>query len=194
MTAKKKAAIKNTEKPAKKLTDKQQVFILEYCQCFNASEAARRAGYSVKSAYGAGYLLLRNREVRVAIDAKMQEKAMAADEVLARLSEQARGSQFHFIRVNDDGQIEWDFSDPEAKDHMHLIKTIRTKRKHVFVGKGEEGTDWEHEWVEVELYSAQTALEILAKHHKLLTERLDVNTTLHVDGLEDILEKVYGDK
>ena len=77
---------------------------------------------------------------------------------------------------------------------MHLIKTIRTKRKHVFVGKGEKGTDWEHEWVEVELYNAQTALEILAKHHKLLTDSLDINTTLHVDGLEAILEKVYGDR
>jgi phage terminase small subunit len=32
-----------------KLTDKQQLFVLHYVQCWNASEAARRAGYGAKA-------------------------------------------------------------------------------------------------------------------------------------------------
>ena len=36
------------------LTDKQRAFVSQYLICWNASEAARRAGYSVKSAYSIG--------------------------------------------------------------------------------------------------------------------------------------------
>jgi len=34
-----------------KLTAKQKIFVQEYCLCHNASEAARLAGYSLKSFY-----------------------------------------------------------------------------------------------------------------------------------------------
>jgi phage terminase small subunit len=189
-----KPASNHGEKPSKKLTIRQQIFAMEYIKCWNASEAARRAKYSEKSAYAIGYDLLRTPQIRAEIDAQIAQKAMSADEVLARLGDQARGSQFPFIRINDDGFIEFDFSDPEAKNNLHLIKTIRSKRKRLIVGQGEVGIPWQHEWIEVELYNAQAALEILAKHHKLLTDRLDVNANLHVDGLEEILEKVYGNR
>jgi phage terminase small subunit len=177
-----------------KLTNKQKAFVEIYLQSFNATKAARDTGTNPKTAYQVGYLELRKLEVQKAIAERMKEKAMASDEVLARISEQAKGSVAPFIRVNKDGNIEWDFSDSDAAAHMHLIKKVHTKRKVLLDGRGKNAIPWEHEWVEVELYSSQAALEILAKHHKLLADEVTGTLQLNILGLHEMLEKVYGKK
>ena len=60
------------------MTPKRTAFIAEYLICRNASEAARRAGYSAKRADAIGYDLLRNTEIRAAVDARLQEVAEKA--------------------------------------------------------------------------------------------------------------------
>lgn len=71
------------------MTPKQQSFIAEYLRDKNATQAAIRAGYSKKTAYSQGERLLRNVDVRSAIDAKLAaitEKAgLSAELVLASL-------------------------------------------------------------------------------------------------------------
>lgn len=60
------------------LTDQQQQFVLEYTSgtgtIGNASEAARRAGYSERSAAEIGRQLLEKPHVRVAIDKAFQDQ------------------------------------------------------------------------------------------------------------------------
>jgi len=55
------------------LNPKQERFVAEYVANPNASEAARRAGYSARSAYSTGERMLRNAEVKAAIDAGLQQ-------------------------------------------------------------------------------------------------------------------------
>lgn len=111
--------------------------------------------------------LTADHNIAAAIKQRLDERAMAADEVLARLADQARGSLKPFVRIGPDGLIYFDFAHPEAEEHLHLVKKAKTKRKRVWEGHGDDAEEWEHEWVEVELYDAQAALKELARVHGL---------------------------
>lgn len=183
----------NSEKKPKKLRKKQQIFVNEYVKCWNASEAARKAGYSVRSAGSIGHELLKKPEIDAEIRRKLEESAMSADEVLQRLGKQARGSHESWIKVGDDGKIYFDFSSKEARQNLDLIKKIKTRRT---ITRGEE-EETETEWVEVELYDSQRALELIGKHHKIFTENVDLTTkgeqikvveVIKHNGSEDVLQ------
>jgi phage terminase small subunit len=73
------------------LNPKQERFVAEYIANPNASEAARRAGYSDKTAYSIGQRLLKNVEIATAIDAGLQQiKGRIALTVERTLEEIAR--------------------------------------------------------------------------------------------------------
>lgn len=57
------------------MTPKQQSFVTEYLIDKNATQAAIRAGYSKHTAYSQGERLLRNAEIRSAIDAGIAKHA-----------------------------------------------------------------------------------------------------------------------
>jgi phage terminase small subunit len=138
------------------LTAKQQAFIEAYLACgFNAAEAARQAGYSGKTARQQGQRLLTNVDIAAAVRQGLAERAMPADEVLARLAEQARGTMLDFL--DESGDI--DLKQARERGQLHLIKARSVTKD------GER----------IELYSAQSALELLAKHHALLTEKIELS-------------------
>ncbi len=56
------------ELEAGSFTGKQRSFIKEYLKCSNGSEAARRAGYSIKCAYQHAYENLRKPKIKDIID------------------------------------------------------------------------------------------------------------------------------
>lgn len=56
------------------MTAKQQLFILEYSKCLNATEAAKRAGYSAKTAYSIGQELLKKPEIQEALQTALNER------------------------------------------------------------------------------------------------------------------------
>lgn len=133
---------------SERLTTKQQAFVEAYLVCgFNATEAARRAGYSERTAYSIGWENLRKPEIAAAIQQGLADRAMPADEVLARIAEQARGTMDDFL--DDAGNI--DLSRARERGKLHLVKTRSVTKE------GER----------IELYSAQSALDLLAKHHGL---------------------------
>jgi phage terminase small subunit len=80
-------------KAVRALTPKQQRFVQEYLIDLNASAAAKRAGYSVKTADQLGYQLLQNPLVAAAISAGRQVQAeraqVDADWLLGRLEIEA---------------------------------------------------------------------------------------------------------
>ncbi len=73
------------------LTPKQAAFVAEYLVHHNASEAARRAGYSVKTAGQIGEKLLKKAEIRAAIAAGLAKQADTLEITAERiLKERAR--------------------------------------------------------------------------------------------------------
>jgi phage terminase small subunit len=74
------------------LSKKRKAFINEYLKCWNASEAARKAGYSVRSAGSIGHEILQIPEVQQEISRRIEEMTMSADEVLIGLGGIARNA------------------------------------------------------------------------------------------------------
>lgn len=81
------------------LTPKQQAFVREYLKDHNATQAAKRAGYSQIASAQAGYELVRKPEIRAEID-RLNDELMAEARRIAGLSlerltlEVARGAFF----------------------------------------------------------------------------------------------------
>lgn len=153
------------------LTGKQQQFVNEYLRCFNATEAARRAGYSERTARAIGAENLTKPDILAAIKERLNERAMLADEVLMRLSEHARSDIGHFLYQDENGDIRITLCDADGnlKSEVRLIKKV-TQRKLVRTSKDavEEETT-----LALELYDAQAALVHLGKHHKLFVDRTE---------------------
>ena len=152
------------------LTARRQVFVDEYLKCWNASEAARVAGYAAPGAEG--HRLLKIAEVSEEIQRRVSERAMSADEVLVRLAEQARGSMSDFVSFV-----------PGIKLPFLDLARAHEAGKFGLVKKLKYGKDGE---VEFELYDAQAALVQLGKVHKLFTDKQDV--TIDGEALRVVLD------
>src|SRR3990172_7601363 len=107
-------------------TRKQWAFIEEYLQCFNATEAAKRAGYSERTARQQGSRLLSNVDISEEIKQRLDERAVRADEILQRLSDMARADLGDFMDIE---SMSFQISLEKAKELglTHLIKKLKQK-------------------------------------------------------------------
>lgn len=150
------------------LTKKRRVFVEEYLQCWNSAEAARRAGYSERTARTIGSKLLTIIDIAKEIEKRISEKAMAADEVLIRLADQARSSIGDYITQTGGINIE------KVISQGHLVKSYNittTGRR-------------------IELHSSQRALELLGKRHALFIERQEISGP---DGKQLVINLSWGE-
>ena len=155
----------------KPLTKKQEVFISEYLKCFNGSEAARRAGYSVKSARQTASDLLATPYISEQIKTRIAEVHMSADEALEILAAHARGDIGQFAdRL---GQL--DLQAAKEAGISRLIKKFKQKTI-TKIGKGDTDEDTEIHDVEIELYDAQAAAEKILRIHGKFVDRQDLTS------------------
>lgn len=171
------------------LSAKQRAFIDAYLHCWNASEAARQAGYSEKTAGVIGHENLKKPEIQEAIQRRVDERAMSANEALVRLAEHARSSMGDFLSVTESGpQI--DLQPASLLGKLHLIRKLKTKTR-IYTNKAkredEEDVQVTEIDTEIELYNAQTALELIGKTHKLFTDRIEHDVRGHVEVSADDL-------
>ena len=135
------------------LTNKQRVFVEEYLRCWNATEAALKAGYSKRTARSTGCENLTKPNIKAEIEQAISERAMTANEVLVRLAEQARGEYADYI--DERGAI--DIRRMKADGKMHLVKGITHSRYST----------------RYEFQDAQAALFMLAKSTGVATDRVE---------------------
>jgi len=83
------------------LTSKQRIFVEAYLQTWNASEAARRAGYSEKTCGAIGHKLLKKAEIATEIRRRVADTTVGTDEGLTRLTAQARGDVSLLFKVQE---------------------------------------------------------------------------------------------
>lgn len=115
--------------------------------------------------------------IREEIKRRLDEKAMSAEEAIARLGDIARADLYPFIRRDTDGFIYFNFADQDAMSYLHLIKKIKTKRERRLDGRGDNAETWEGEWVEVELHDAHAAIRDVLKMHGRFTEKIDLTNS-----------------
>lgn len=81
----------NVRRNSVKMTSRQARFIEEYLISLNATDAAKRAGYSEKTAYSIGQRLIKMKEIQEAISRSMIERsertALTQDYVIDNLRE-----------------------------------------------------------------------------------------------------------
>lgn len=117
------------------LNERQTLFVLEYIKDFNASRAARDAGYSEKTAGSQGFDLLKKPEIQQAIAKALEERTerlkVDADWVLQRAVELWNANLGHLLVTPENGMPYYDLSKatPEqlaAIDSLHL-ETVTEK-------------------------------------------------------------------
>jgi phage terminase small subunit len=149
---------------SKPLSRKQRVFVEEYLKCWNASEAARRAGYKGK-ANVVGPRLLANVSIQAAIEARINELQMGADEVLVRLAEQARFDPLQFVTI-----------DPEHTDKVYVDLAALKKAGLGAIVKKIAYDKFGN--LVVEFHDSQAAQRLIGQHHRLFAMR---NENLNLD-------------
>ena len=158
------------------LTLKQKRFADHWLVSQNGVESAKIAGYSgsVASLAAGSSRLLRSANVQTYINKRLRLVAMPADEVLQRLSKQARSSIADVLK--DDGEFSLKHAKKQGTDD--LIKKLRTKTtKRTDPVTKETVEETTHD---LELYSAQSALELMGRHHRLFAD-LSASETINVN-------------
>ena len=76
------------------LNERRKLFIKEYLIDQNATEAAKRAGYSEKTAYSQGHDLLKNPEIKEATQAALNKTHDKLDISIERIQKELAGMAF----------------------------------------------------------------------------------------------------
>lgn len=163
-----------------KLTQKQQRFVDEYLIDLNATQAAVRAGYSVKTADVQGSRLLGTVKVQQAVSEAMAERSKRTginqDRVVMELAKLA------LVKMTDIVDSQGRIKNSASEDDLACIESVKYKKSESDTGSSVER--------EVKIASKLKALELLGKHLGMWNDRLDVNITQPIvisgeDNLED---------
>lgn len=166
------------------LTDKQRVFVSEYCKDFNAHRAAVAAGVSEKSARQRGYRWLQTDVVRAAvvaeIEARNRDNRVTVERVLRELARIAFADIRTVVTVDRNG-VALRPSESWSDDEAAAVAEVR------------ETTTQYGGSVSAKMHNKIEALNLLGKHLGLWTDRLDlgINVDLASEFARDV-DKVYG--
>ncbi len=171
-----------------KLTAKQQRFCDEYLIDLNATQAAIRAGYSLKTARAQGQRMLTNVDIQTYISGlikKREERTeITQDSVLHELALIAFAKASDYARViekdamvevdgnmvpvldEDGNQVKYRTVEPILTDEL----TEDQKKAIAVIKKGRDG-------FEIKPYSKIQALELLGKHLGMFTDKVEVKNT-----------------
>jgi hypothetical protein len=152
------------------LRAKHRAFVNEYFRLNMNGTRAYLSVYGVDDsdvARAAAARLLANVSVAAEVERRLAAMQMSADEVLARLAEQARGEYAAYIGA--DGRI--NIPEMVRDGKAHLIKKIKTR---TFI----DGTDPEGmtQVDEVEFYDAHAALVDVGRAHSIFIDRKDITS------------------
>ena len=138
------------------LSARQEQFAREYLKDRIGTQAAIRAGYSSRTANRAAARLLSKAVIQERIAELAAATEMSGEEIIARLTQQARGAQGEYIYLNSLREPALDLERLKADGLAHLIKGFSVSAK----------------GLRFEFYDAQGALIILGKSLGVLTERI----------------------
>ncbi|KKL63141.1 hypothetical protein LCGC14_2178060, partial [marine sediment metagenome] len=158
------------------LVGKQVKFVLEYCGVANANatEAADRAGYGGDrgTLQSIGSTLLKKPKVKAAILARFDELSAPGEEILKRMTEDARLSVTELLHFDKDGLASVRITKEQAERYGTLIKEIECDPETGHI-------------VKLKLNDSQKARTDLAKIRRLFTDAPTFNFLLQLHDLSD---------
>lgn len=136
------------------LTDKQLLFCQYYIVNLNATEAAKKAGYSDKTSYSHGQRLLKNDEIQNEIQKSKTKRAekveCTSDMVLAELK------KIGFSDLKEYLNTDYSLKPLDQLKDTSVIASIQTDET--------QGEGWTNKTVKFKLHDKLRALENIAKH------------------------------
>jgi len=176
----------------RKLTAKQQRFVEEYIVDLNATKAAIRAGYSVKSARQIGAENLSKPYIQAAIQEAMDRRAVrtdiTADDVLAELAKIGFANLEDYIRVSKDGDPYVDLS-AMTREQAAAISEVSVED--FPEGRGKDARMVRK--VRVKFHDKKSALVDIGKHLGMFKTKVEVSGPdggpLEVDDLKGLSNK-----
>ena len=146
------------------MTPKQRAFVNEYMIDLNATAAAKRAGYSARTAMQIGEQNLRKVEIKAAIkisvDARAERTGITADNVLRELAKIGFGNIRDLFTA--EGNIKRiEDMDPDVSAIIQSIEVV--------VKKGDDSASTEHT-AKIKLWDKLAALDKMGRHLGLFTE------------------------
>lgn len=160
----------------KKLTPKQQAFVEEYLLDLNAAAAARRAGYSEKTADRIGHENRRKPEIAEAIQAALAARSQRTEITADRVLEELARIGFSDIR----DLFTWDAeraafvpSRELSEDEAAVIAAVESESVTYTTEDG--GTETKVK-LKLKTYDKLAALEKIGRHLGMFKDRLDVTS------------------
>jgi len=157
---------------------RQKRFAGEYIIDLNATQAAIRAGYSVKTAGAKGFELLKIVEISAAITSALEKRAkrteITQDMVVKELARLGFNNMLDYIQVTPGGDAYIDLS-KLTRDQAAAITEITVDE--YAEGRGDEARLVKK--VKIKLADKKGPLELLGKHLGMFREKLDVNMTIN---------------
>lgn len=149
------------------MTPKQEMFVREYLVDLNATQAAIRAGYSERTAQEIGAENLSKPMIKAAIDeaikARGERTGVTADRVIMEIER---------LAMFDPAELA-DVASPE--DIKLLPEDVR---------RAITGWSWDKQGNFIIRTAKQGALEMLGRHHKLFTDKVEVS------GLDELSKRI----
>ena len=149
----------------KKITDQQRSFVEHYTLSFDATKAARQAGYSDKTAGQLGYQLLQNPSIRDEIDKIIEKNAKRHSELRFRVIREL--ARIGFANIKDFGTFDKNGFHVHSSDDLEDELTAAIQEFHV------TETDKSRS-VKFKLASKEKALEMLGRHLGMFSDRIEV--------------------
>lgn len=165
------------------LTNKQKSFCEYYIQSWNATDAARKAGYKGNNnTLGViGYENLRKPNIEAHIKERIDQLSMSTNEVLKRLTDWGRGSLEHFI-TKDDYSRALDVNSDQARLNIGLIKKIK-QNETVVKAKSKKDEQVVNRTFEIEIHDPKDAVDKIARIRGMYNDKLEISGNLNIKGV-----------
>lgn len=143
---------------------KEQIWLDTYLRTFNATEAARVAGYQWPEKQG----YQKKQKFREEINELLRQRAMTPAEIIDELQQIALGDIADYFN----GYTVIDLEKAKEDGKSKLVKKLK-QRTVTKIGKTDTDEDVEVHDLELEMYSRHEALRDLGKIHSLFVERTE---------------------
>lgn len=185
----------STEEWENELTAKQRAFVREYLIDLNATQAAVRAGYSVKTAASQGERLLRNVEIDRAVSAAMDLRAKRTEITSDRVMQELAKIGFADIRK----AVTWQTSliteedNPDGGD-VAVVKNIVTNNVQLVASEDidddtaaaiAEISQNAQGGLKIKLHDKRAALVDMGRHLGMFKDKVELNLSGRIEALPD---------
>lgn len=175
-----------------KLNPKQRLFVHEYLVDLNATQAAKRCGYSEKTARQQGARLLSKAAIKKAVAQRLEEREdktiMTRDEILRELSIIGRFDVKKYQVIEEGGTIRiktFEEMEPGASRALESIEETRT----IAETKDGKETVLVSDRIKIKGFDKIRACELMGKHQGMFPTKFEGDLTLRARLSIDAMKK-----